>query len=197
MAKGAFIGVSSKARKITKGYIGVNGIARKLKKGYIGVNGIARATWGGVTWKKYNCNVIQYYQRDSNFSGIEYSAHIGLNTAVFYSDYIFSESSGFGLTGRVEMSPENSVGYCYGCSDTRINKITSVTKSSSGGWDIKYKTVDNCTLYTQYRAGEYIDEVTVDEESLPEEGTLRVGSIEGDYCVINVNGTNYYYEKVS
>ena len=42
MAKGAYIGVDSKARKIKKGYIGVDNKARKIKKGYIGVGGVAR-----------------------------------------------------------------------------------------------------------------------------------------------------------
>lgn len=46
MAKGAYIGVSDKARKIKKGYIGVDGKARKIKKGYIGVGGVARPCWG-------------------------------------------------------------------------------------------------------------------------------------------------------
>lgn len=47
MAKGAYIGVSDKARKIKKGYIGVDGKARKIKKGYIGVGGKARPFWSG------------------------------------------------------------------------------------------------------------------------------------------------------
>lgn len=42
MAKGIYIGVSSKARKVKKAYVGVEDKARKIKKGYIGVNGIAR-----------------------------------------------------------------------------------------------------------------------------------------------------------
>ena len=47
MARGAYIGVSDKARKIKKGYIGVDGKARKIKKGYIGVGGVARPFWSG------------------------------------------------------------------------------------------------------------------------------------------------------
>lgn len=58
MAKGAYIGVSGKARKIKKMYFGVGGKARKVKKGYIGVGGVARqffsseptvSYWGAAT----------------------------------------------------------------------------------------------------------------------------------------------------
>ena len=45
MAKGAYIGVDGKARKIKKGYIGVDGKARKIKKAYIGIGGVARPCW--------------------------------------------------------------------------------------------------------------------------------------------------------
>ena len=42
MAKGAYVGVDGKARKIKKGYVGVDNVARKVKKGYVGVGGVAR-----------------------------------------------------------------------------------------------------------------------------------------------------------
>lgn len=45
MAKKAYIGVNSKARKVNKIYIGVNGVARRVKKAYIGVGGYARPFW--------------------------------------------------------------------------------------------------------------------------------------------------------
>lgn len=47
MAKGAYIGIAGKARKIKKGYIGVAGKARKIKKAYIGIGGVARPCWNG------------------------------------------------------------------------------------------------------------------------------------------------------
>ena len=49
MAKGAYIGVAGKARKVKKMYIGVNNVARKVKKGYIGINGVARQCFLGGT----------------------------------------------------------------------------------------------------------------------------------------------------
>lgn len=45
MAKGAYIGVGSKARKIKKIYFGVGSVAKKVRKAYIGVNGVAKLWW--------------------------------------------------------------------------------------------------------------------------------------------------------
>ena len=42
MAKGVYIGVDDKARKVGKLYVGVDGIARKVKKAYVGVNNVAQ-----------------------------------------------------------------------------------------------------------------------------------------------------------
>lgn len=42
MAKNAYIGVGSVARKIKQPYVGIGGVARKVKNGYIGVGGVAR-----------------------------------------------------------------------------------------------------------------------------------------------------------
>ena len=47
MAKGAYIGVDGKARKVKKGYVGVDGKARKIKKAYIGIGGVAMPFFGG------------------------------------------------------------------------------------------------------------------------------------------------------
>ena len=42
MAKGLYIGVDNKARKVKKIYIGVNGVAREVKAAYVGVDNLAR-----------------------------------------------------------------------------------------------------------------------------------------------------------
>lgn len=42
MAKAAYIGIDSVARKVKKIYVGIDGVARKVKKAYIGVAGVAR-----------------------------------------------------------------------------------------------------------------------------------------------------------
>ena len=42
MAKGVYIGVSSKARKVKSIYVGISNVARRVKKAYIGVNNVAK-----------------------------------------------------------------------------------------------------------------------------------------------------------
>ena len=42
MAKGAYIGIADKARKVKNMYVGIDGKARKVKKAYIGVGGVAK-----------------------------------------------------------------------------------------------------------------------------------------------------------
>ena len=55
MAKGTYIGVGGKARKVRNLYLGVGGKARKVKKAYVGVGGKARlfysANTAGENWK--------------------------------------------------------------------------------------------------------------------------------------------------
>lgn len=42
MAKGMFISMGGKARKVKKVYVGTGGVARKVKKAWVGVGGVAR-----------------------------------------------------------------------------------------------------------------------------------------------------------
>ena len=66
MAKGAYGGVSSKARKGKKLYVGVSNVARKVKKMYIGdANSKARLCYSGYD---YNNGVVYIYS-GASFSG--------------------------------------------------------------------------------------------------------------------------------
>ena len=49
MAKGAYIGVDSVARKNKKIYVGVSGVSRKVKNGYAGISGVARQVFSAGT----------------------------------------------------------------------------------------------------------------------------------------------------
>lgn len=61
MAKGIYVGVDSKARKVKKAYVGVDSKARKVKKGYIGVGGIARLFFASEP-------ELSYYGKADNLS---------------------------------------------------------------------------------------------------------------------------------
>lgn len=65
MAKGMYIGVDGKARKVKKMYIGVDGVARKIKKAYIGIGGVARPCFGGGGLEYYGQITNLMYKRQS------------------------------------------------------------------------------------------------------------------------------------
>ena len=54
MAKGAWIGVGGKAKKIKSMYIGVDGKAKRVKKAWIGVNGKAKLFYSSGATISFN-----------------------------------------------------------------------------------------------------------------------------------------------
>lgn len=68
MAKGMYIGIDNKARKVKNIYIGVNGVARRVKKAYIGVGGYARLFYTADQLAYYGSSVGD----NSVITGISY-----------------------------------------------------------------------------------------------------------------------------
>ena len=117
MAKGIYVGVESKARKVKKFYIGVDGKARKVKKGYVGVNGVARlfysaetlvpfttcpysdvinemptneyGTWKISAWSKYSDDYQAYKAFDEDTSTYWRSAELLSSSASSYVQLFF------------------------------------------------------------------------------------------------------------
>ena len=175
------------------------GVARKIKKAYIGVDGVARLIFGGVTWNKYSCTTSYFYQQEDPSHGYNGSHLYGVETSEFYSSYSWSEPQGFILSGKVTLPVSSAAGYYTG-HQAQVYKIISVSPSTELG--IKYtaqvRTVGLAMQCTSFSKGTTsYGEITVDEASLPEEGTLMRGSASDNYCVIKVDGTYYYYEKVT
>ena len=90
-----YIGVDSKARKVTKAYIGVDNKARKVKKGYIGVNGVARlfysaetlvpftaCPYASMSWKAVTANTKYQGTNDYGTWTIEASSSAGNDYSV-------------------------------------------------------------------------------------------------------------------
>lgn len=213
MAKSGYIGVSDKARKIKKGYIGVGGIARKLKKAYIGVGGIARATFSSsVVWKKYSCNVET--ERDPYYISASNQANVGKTTTVqeghphgqqssYYTSYTFSTADGYTFSGHTRLYCEDSVGYYKTHGPWQVWKVTNVVYVKENAtykyYNVTSELIAECSggsSHTYYRKGSTsYGEIEAEENALPEEGTLIVGSTGGSYCVVKVGSTYYYYEK--
>ena len=200
MAKKSLLTIGQTYRKVKKEYLTVDGVYRNVKKVYETVNGIYVLRWtGGVTWKKYSCDVdYGYYEVASDIGFTRTAYYSGMDTSTFYSSFSFSSKSGYILNGLVTLPIPSAVGYYTG-HNSQVFQIIGVTASTELGvrYEVEEKCVGSAWQSTSYSKGSTsYGEVTADEESLPEEGTLLRGGITEDYCVVRVGNTAYYYEKV-
>lgn len=101
MAKGIYVGIDSKARKVKKAYVGVDNKARKVKKGYIGVAGIARPFFSSE-------KELVYYGAipDLDTGRIYLAGASNPNYAVFAGGYTSNSST---VTGATDAYNKNLV----------------------------------------------------------------------------------------
>lgn len=144
MAKGAYVGVSSTARKIKKIYVGVNGIARKVKKAYVGVNGIARLFYSAESeftgnWTQISVDTSKDrlaghvragdYALYSSFRTSEYIVAINSSLTVQYIQRVSDGSASgrfpFGYTDNYAMWASASLGLAVNASLTQSTFTTS------------------------------------------------------------------------
>lgn len=213
MAKALYDGVNGIARKVTKKYDGVDGVARNVKKAYEGVNGVARQYFmSGVTWKKFSCAVTDahYTKKTVNSTAIsDIATANNVTSTIVWNSYNFSEANGFTcdssqLTTIYPETADEAVGmYTRKLSGKNhlMYEITSCvfTEKSSGVYSVT--TSGRMVARANYTAESYgkgstsYGEISVSEGELPEDGTLIEGSADGDYCVLKVGSTYYYYVK--
>lgn len=160
-----------------------------------------------VKWKKFSCNVDSETTYEETTSGVGtqyggeslYSTNFTIHA---YSDYEFSESSGFtGVDYYGRVPAADAIGY-YDVSDEVVHRIDDVEETTSGGTDYLYiykTTVAKANSYTDtwYEKGstEY-GVVYAAKGKLPEDGEHKNGSATGRYCVLKIDGVYYYYEKI-
>ena len=205
MAKAHYVGVDGVARKVTKHYVGVDGVARKVKSGYIGVNGVARqyCSQSKVVWTKCNANVYPNYIYTRTNEGVgqvggyvdETSTSTSWGAAISTG---FSSTSGFiGYDYYAYDNPRMLVGKYYVTSDTVYEIINA--DYFRNGISIEYVVIAKAITtfsHNDYKKGTTsYGNITALDNGLPEEGTLVAGSISGSYCVLEINGNYYYYEK--
>lgn len=172
MAKKAYVGVSSKARKTKKIYIGVSGKARKVKKGYIGVNGKARLFFTGQLElvKKSNAISLSVARRDiGGASNDNYALFAGgyggdgsgtvqvnidaynasLTRSLTYMDY-YAEGVGGGTIGNVALliGGYNRTPYKYFSTVDNSLVFTRVFTSGTGNSDVKTVKLANYLIMT-------------------------------------------------
>ena len=208
------------ARKVIQPYVGVDNIARKVLCGYMGVDNVARRVFGEslVTWNKYTC-----YQGKSGYedmtdvspntghSHVEgYIYRFGTSLSA-YSDYTLEYDGYYGnfismtitsttsqsevedfITGAYELRDNGNWALVY-----RYDGVHSfsVDDNSIG---IEFDLTEIASAYPEniyFNQGVFISSIAVPEGELPEDGTLVEGSADGTYCVLEVNGTHYYYTR--
>ena len=154
MAKGAWIGISAKARKIKNIYIGIGGKARKVKKAYIGIGGKARlcfSSGGEIT--KYTGTVtdLQSYGKTGHAGGSVggYAIFLGGdstgNTGTKYIDIYSSSLVTTKRSGTYKMLD--------GCNSATIGNLAIFNggeATGSGGMGLTYGyTFNNSLTMTQ------------------------------------------------
>lgn len=100
MAKGAYIGVDSVARKIKKAYIGIDGVARKVKKIYVGIDGVARLAWSSGYGKfAIACSYGKFLTTEDLLNSTIYAAFVQnpVYSVNIVNDYLFVSNASYPL----------------------------------------------------------------------------------------------------
>ena len=105
MAKGIYVGVDSKARKVKKAYIGVAGISRKIKKGYIGVNGRAQQFYSAETLMPFSSNPAPT-SWTSGSDGLTATATNNYGTWTISTSQLYTSSESYKLTNAFDGNEE-------------------------------------------------------------------------------------------
>lgn len=201
------IGVARSGKQI---YPGVGGVARRGKKGYFGVNGVARQFFasGDVKWLKYTVTEETewvYYEED-RVSGSYEDSYFADTHYFLYSDYAFDSRGGYYGVGSVREYGDSLLGY-YDVTPTQVAVLSDVARiqEADGVYIMKTSYVYEQTFValaheekeTTYSKKTYIGETYAEAGQLPESGTLLAGQANGDFCVIQIGGTPYYFEKAT
>ena len=213
------IGEAGFARTVVREYKEDQGIDRKIHKAYKEVDGVARQVFLSETkWNKYNCKLTYRYSDPTAFA-YEGTYIIGKSqwaTLQTYTSYTFSESEGFQCAGDVISTSVNGImpsAYTrhedtYFSGGSQIYLIKSID-NCKGTWsddgDITYVSIYGTrymatatkTIAAYSKGGVLYGTFKAEDGQLPEDGTLAEGSVYGDYCVLQVGSTYYYYERTN
>ena len=174
-----------------------NLVHRKVKKTFLTKNGVHRLAFSsGTVWEKYDCQYAPRYEETPHgqrtaWQGFDWSPH------EFYSTYVFSEEDGISMIGEVEADFNNIVGTyleeAISDNEEGVWVVTEIYYTDNGFPYYRYKTVLAYERIDGWKATDYIGNIEVEDGELPEEGTLIEGSPTGEYCVLEVDHSKYYY----
>lgn len=158
----------------------------------------------GVKWLKFDCKVTTQTTFDRhaqppiniNFYRTENSNH----QVICYTDYIFSEQTGFTGTNSHKIRGDQLTGYYYVDSEDVVEYANPTYSENQGGQYTRYDCIwiahatrRTTTIYS--KGGTGYGAVYADKDELPADGQLIEGSASDAYCVIRTGGNYYYYEK--
>lgn len=159
MAKGMYIGVDDKARKVKKMYIGTDNVARKIKKGYVGVANVARVFWSAMV-EKLNIYHDGSFQ-NGVFNDFEYDADTlwlrMRNDGVSTSGTSHSYDHGWLFLDGVTAGDSITIDFTWYISARSSNQFSGlgvVFRDNSGDTQLFYETSGG------KNAGEYIHTIT-------------------------------------
>lgn len=167
MAKGGYLGVGGKARKIKKGYIGIGGTARKIKKGYIGVGGVARLFYTAFTLPTFTGNSTLYGNESKGRLEITGSGTLTAQKG-FYD--VFIQDGGEKGTGQTVTG-----GGWGGCNNPSGDITVVPGAGGRGGYQV--------SLYNQELSGTYSAIIG---------GSASASSLSGNVVLNTSSGTKSY-----
>lgn len=162
----------------------------------------------GIRWEKWSCNTFYtggYYRKDSYYLDLTKStAFIPKDrTHSVFADYEWGgRDEGWIGTGQHALTfDEAPNSNYYVVTGIYVFPAEELAIFGTGAWGVKGRCV---------ASAEYVDEdefytkgstdygtVVAKRGELPESGTLIEGSATGEYCIIDVNGTKYYYTRLN
>jgi hypothetical protein len=217
MAKAIYIGVSSKARKVSNAYIGVSGTARKIKNAYIGVNGTARLFYSkenpykniavGDTFTFNNSTFLAVHKDTDN--NILYACLQKIYSTMVGSSY----NSGYGLSNMYKACKSyassmnaTDLAYCkeITCNDGSNSYYSSTTckvwlPDNSTARSISclsyFKTVSNrIAYYGSYTYGWWLGTVEVyTDDDDDDDYYASIVTLNGYYSSCHISDTNYSF----
>ena len=163
----------------------------------------------GIKWNKYSCNVTNGYVQitPSGKTGtFSYTGKSSDKPTSLYEDYTFTAENGYkGGTASTKaytmiMLTKPTL---YRVSSTYVQSAVfskRETLDSSTGrsrFTFDYTEIANAekTVISVAKGSTSYGTVSVPEGEVPDGGTLYEGSVTGDYCIVKVGSTYYYYEK--
>lgn len=187
-------------------------VHRKAKKMFRTQNGVHRMVYSsGAKWHKSNCVVtdeVSSYEETDFINGVGIGdKEVWESSYLSYTDgYTFSSRDGFkslGSSGYAETAEELSSASGYIVENEVVYSIVSVSVLTvdNDGYctaKVEVEVVALCEplTYTVYNlGGEYYGVLEVEDGELPENGELIEGSATDPYCVLDVDGTYYYYVR--